>query len=51
MYPKVVSETDEEITYQKCETCEQDAMIELDGVGVCRECYCHLTEEKAVDNV
>jgi len=45
MYPKVVSETDEEITYEKCQTCEKDAMIELDGVGVCRECYCHLKEE------
>lgn len=51
MYPKMIAETDEEITYEKCATCEQDAMIEHEGVGVCRECFCTLTETKEAVNV
>jgi len=39
MYPMVIAETDEEITYQPCAMCLQDAMVEHEGKGVCREHY------------
>ena len=39
MYPMVIKETDEEITYQPCAKCSEDAMVEHEGKGVCREHY------------
>lgn len=51
MYPKVLAEGDDVITFESCTMCEQDAMVEHDGHGLCRECYTTLTETKEVVSV
>ena len=38
-YPKIVSETEESISYEPCVLCDADAVVGHEGKGYCRDHY------------
>lgn len=34
-YPRIASDTGDEITWERCVLCESDAMMEFEGKGYC----------------